>query len=132
MKRGIEILLMWLLVIGLVDTLLPLRSIPHTSMEGWCDLLAVIAFPLGAWVYARHSGRLSPVICYGLLAGGFCLFGAVTLPVSLYYGSRGGFRELSIPRQVFLFSVPVLMALVCTGLFAVRRFLERDDEKDDA
>jgi hypothetical protein len=129
---GIEILVKWLLVLGLADLFFPLRSIPHNSLEKWCDVFAVVGFPGAAWVYAGYSDRLAPVICYGLLAGSVCLFGATTLPISLYYGSRGGFRELSLAREVFLVSVPVLMALVCSGLFALRRFWDRGDEKHDA
>ena len=127
MERGIEILICWLFVIGLVDLFFPLRSIPHNSMEGWCDLLAVIGFPLGAWVYARHSGRLSPVICYGLIAGVFCVF----VPLSLFYDSRGRFGEITVARELLIVSVPVFMALVCSGLCLLRRFLDRDDERHD-
>ena len=129
MKRGIEILTMWLLVIGLVDMFFPLRSVPRCSMEGWCDFLAVIGFPFGAWIYARHSGKLSPVICYGLIAGVYCVF--VLLPI--FHNVRGLMRrELIAVHELLIFAMPVLMASVCVGLCALRRFLDREDEKHDA
>jgi hypothetical protein len=45
---------------------------------------------------------------------------------------NGDFRPLT-PRLVcIVVGVPVLMTLVCVGLFALRRFLDREDEHHDA
>ena len=129
MKRGIEILIMWLLIIAIADFILPMRSVPRNGMEVMCDHLTVLAFPLAAWVYARHSGRLSPVICYGLIAGVYC----VLVPLPIFYNVHGMLRrEFTVTQEALIFAVPVLMASVCTGLCALRRFLEREDEKHDA
>ena len=128
MKRGIEILVMWLLVIATVDFFFPFRSVPRHGMEVMCDRLTVMAFPLAAWVYARHCGRLSPVICYGLIAGVYC----VLVPLPIFYNSRGLLRrEFTAAQEVLVFLVPVLMASVCAGLWALRRFLGREDERHD-
>jgi hypothetical protein len=79
--------------------------------------------------YARHSGRLSPVICYGLIAGVYCVF----VPLPIFYNARGMLRrEFTVTQEVLIFAVPVLMASACAGLCALRRFLEREDEKHDA
>ena len=128
MKRGIEILLCWLVITALVDFVVP-RSIPRNSMEAMCDRLTVFAFPLAAWVYARHSGRLSPVICYGLIAGAYCVF----VPLPIFYNARGMLRrEFTVAQEILIFVVPLLMASVCVGLCSLRRFLERENEKPDA
>ena len=128
MKRGIEILTCWLLIIVAVDFLLPTRSIPRTSLEGYCHLFALISLPFAPWFYARHSHRLSPVICYGLLAGVYC----VVVPLSLFYDVRGRFREITLGRELFAICFPLLMASFCAGLCSLRRFLDRDNEKTDA
>jgi hypothetical protein len=129
MKRGIEILVLWLLVISLLDLFLPFRSVPRNGMEVICDRLTVIAFPLAAWIYARHSGRLSPVICYGLIAGVYC----VLVPLPIFYNARGMLRrEFTVAQEVLIFALPVLMASLCAGLCALRRFMERGVENHNA
>jgi hypothetical protein len=127
MKRGIEILVMWLIIVVIAEAISP-RSIPHNSFEGLIDRLAVISFPMGAWVYARHSGRLSPVICYGLIAGVLCVVG----PMSAFEDSRGMARDLTLGWKIAIFGVPVLMTLLCVGVCLLRRYLDRDDEHHDA
>ena len=98
-------------------------------MEVICDRLTVLAFPLAAWVYARHSGRLSPVICYGLIAGVYCVF----VPLPIFYNACGMLRrEFTVTQEFLIFFVPLLMASACASLCALRRFLERDDAEHDA
>ena len=129
MKRGIKILILWLLAITVIDFFYPVRSVPRNGTEVQTHRLAVIAFPLAAWFYARHSGRLAPVICYGLIAGVYCVF----VPLPIFYNARSLPRqELSVTQQVLIFAVPILMASMCAGLCMLRRFLEREDEKHDA
>lgn len=104
MRRGIEILVMWLLVIVAIDFFYPTRSVPRNGTEVMCHRLAVIAFPLAAWFYARHSGRLSPVICYGLIAGVYCVF----VPLPIFYNARGMLRrEFTVTQQVLIFLGPI-------------------------
>jgi hypothetical protein len=50
MKRGIEILVLWLLVIAVVDFFFPVRSVPRNGTEVMFDQLTILAFPLAAWV----------------------------------------------------------------------------------
>jgi hypothetical protein len=65
------------------------------------------------------------VICYGLIAGVITILPVFEMP-------NGDFRPLT-PRLVcIVVGVPVLMTLVCVGLFALRRFLDREDEHHDA
>ena len=125
MKKGIAILLLWLITAILANFFFAAPSIPHTRMKGVVNLLTVLSFPVGAWVYGRNSGRLAPVICYGLTAGVFCVFG----PLSLFYNSHGGLRETTFARELFIISVPVFMALICSGLCMLRRFLDEQDAK---
>jgi hypothetical protein len=129
MKRGIEILIYWLVVIVAVDFFLPTRSIPRTSLEGYCHLFALLLLPCAPWFYARHSGRWSPVICYGLIAGVYCVF----VPLPIFHNPRGLMRrELTAVHEFMIFAVPILMVSVCVGLCALRRYLDRDDEQSDA
>src|SRR6516162_5327118 len=109
MKRGVAILMMWLVIVVIVNFLVP-HDIPASPAEGWFHFIARIAFPFAAWVYAGHSGRVTPVVCYGLIAG------AVTiLPV---FGMPNGDIAPLTPRFVCLVvGVPALMALICVGLF---------------
>ena len=127
MKRGIEILVMWLIIVTLAEMFAP-RSIPHNGFEGLIDSLVMLSLPMGAWVYARHSGRLSPVICYGLIAGVLSVVG----PMSAFEDSRGMARDLTLGWKIAIFGVPVLMALLCVGVCVLRRYLDRDDEHHDA
>lgn len=127
MKRGIEILVMWLIIVTVAEVLSP-RTIPHNSDEGLIDRLVMISLPMAAWVYARHSGRVSPVICYGLIAGVLCVVG----PMSAFEDSRGMVRDLTLGWEIAIFSVPVLMALLCVGVCVLRRYLDGSDERHDA
>jgi hypothetical protein len=126
MKRGSEILVGWVVVAFLLDTIIVPHSIPSNGFEVLCDRLTVISFPLGAWFYARHSGRVSVVICYGLIAGTFSIFG----PLSFFYDARGMAREITAGWKFAIVGVPMLMTLICVALFALRRFLDgKDDPK---
>jgi len=117
---------MWLIIVTLVEAFAP-RSIPHNSFEGLIDRLVIISFPMAAWVYARHSGRLFPVICYGLIAGVLCVVG----PMSAFVDSRGMVRNLTLGWEIAIFGVPVLMTLLCVGVCLLRRYLDKDDRHDD-
>jgi hypothetical protein len=123
MKRGIEILIMWL-VIAFFANMLVLPTIPPNGAQKLCFELTVISFPFAAWCYARHAARVSPVICFGLIAGVYSILPAFT-------DSRGMARDITLGWEFVIGGVPVLMTLVCVGLFALRRYLDRDDERHD-
>jgi hypothetical protein len=125
-KRGIEILISWLVVTILVATFIA-PNIPLNGFTILCDHLTVASFPLAAWFYARHSDRISPIIAYGLIAGIFSIF----VPLHFFYDSRGMSREISIDWKIAVVGVPILMALLCVGIFTLRRFLDRDDGHHD-
>jgi hypothetical protein len=127
MKRGIDILVIWLIIVTLAEAFAP-RSIPQNGFERLIDRLVMLSFPMAAWVYARHSGRLSPVIGYGLIAGVLCVFG----PMSAFEDSRGMPRDLTLGWEISIFGVPVLMTLLCVGVCALRRYLDRGEEHHDA
>jgi hypothetical protein len=124
MKRGIEILIMWLVIAFCANLLAP-YSIPQNGFERLVYFITVGSFPFAAWSYARHSTRVSPVICFGLIAGVFSI-----LPV--FTDARGMARDITIGWQFVIGGVPVLMTLVCVGIFYLRRFLDRDDAHHDA
>ena len=120
MKRGIEILISWLIIAVLVDGLIVPRGIPRNGFEILFDRLTVASFPFAAWLYARHSNRVLPVICYGLIAGTFSAFVAL----SFFYDTRGIAKDITFGRQLVFIGLPVLMAFLCVGIFALRRFLD--------
>ena len=124
MKRGIEILIIWLVIAGCANFLAP-HSIPHNGFERLVYFVTVGSFPFAAWIYAHHSGRVSPVICFGLIAGVFTI-----LPV--FTDARGMARDITLGWEFVIGGVPVLMTLACVGLFALRRFLDREDAHHDA
>jgi hypothetical protein len=124
MKRGIEILIMWLVIAGCANFLAP-HSIPQNGFERLVYFVTVGSFPFAAWIYAHHSGRVSPVICFGLVASVFTI-----LPV--FTDARGMARDITLGWEFVIGGVPVLMTLTCVGLFALRRYLDREDAHHDA
>lgn len=124
MKRGIEILIMWL-VIAFCANFLFQSGIPPSGFERLVFFVTVASFPFAAWSYAHHAARVSPVICFGLIAGVFSV-----LPV--FTDGRGMARDITLGWKFVIGGVPVLMTLVCVGFFALRRYLDRDDERHDA
>ena len=115
MKRGIKALFNWLLFAGEVNVVAMLLLVQRLVY-----LPTVISFPFAAWVYAGHSGRVSPVICLGLIAGAYAIQPAFT--------DRHGFtRALTPGWEFFIGGVPILMTLLCVGFFVLRRFLDRED-----
>jgi hypothetical protein len=124
MKKGITILVGWLIAAMVIDTFIVPHSIPHNGIEIFCDRLTIIFFPWAAWFYARHSSRISPVFCYGLIAGVFSIY----IPLSFFYDARGMPREITILWKIAIVGVPILMAAVCAGVFALRRFLDGKNE----
>jgi hypothetical protein len=112
MNRGIEILIMWFVVAFCISSLF---------FASLLNLLTVISFPFAAWFYARHSARVSPVICFGLVAGVLSI-----LPV--LGDSRGMVWNHMLRWECIIWGVPVLMTLVCVGTFTLRRFLDREVE----
>lgn len=120
MNRGIEILIMWLVVAFCVSFVVPC-SIPQNGLKSWTDFLTVISFPFAAWVYAGHSARVSPVICFGLLAG--------ALSILPFLGDPNGMARDHLTKwKCILGGAPVLMTLICVGMFALRRFMDREVE----
>ena len=123
MKRGIEILIMWLVIVFCANFLAP-HSIPTNGLERLVYFAMVISFPFGAWCYARHASGILPVICFGLVAGVFTI-----LPV--FNDPRGGTREITIGWELVIGGVPILMTFICAGFFGLRRFLDRKDNPND-
>ena len=120
MKQGIKILIGWLVIVFFAN-LLVIHTIPRNSAEGLCYKLSVISFPFAAWSYARHAGRVSPVICFGLLAGVFTI-----LPV--FTDARGMARDITLGWELIIAGVPVLMTSLCLGVFGLKRWLDSEDE----
>jgi hypothetical protein len=115
MKRGIELLIGWLVIAVCTNLLVP-HSIPPDRMERLVFLLTVSSFPLAALVYARYASRVSAVICFGLVAG-------VLAIIPLFTDRRGLARDITGIWEFFIFSAPVFMALACAGFYSFGRRL---------
>jgi hypothetical protein len=125
MKRGIEILIMWLVLTVVVFVFNPFFTLPRNGMS-FSDFLAILSFLIGSWIYGHHSGRLSPVICYGLIAGAFCAVG----PLSLLHGPWRQILPLTNSRLVGIVAVPFLMAWLCSWFCILRRYFDGVDDTD--
>jgi hypothetical protein len=125
MKRGIEILVMWLVLTVVVFVFNPFRVWPRNGMS-FSDFLAILSFLIGSWMYGHHSRRLSPVICYGLIAGVFCAVG----PLSLLRGPWGQILPLTISRLLGIVAAPFLMAWLCSWFCILRRYFDGVDDHD--
>jgi len=120
MRRGVEILIMWLIIAGCANFLAP-HSIPQNGFERLVYFVTVISFPLAAWIYARHTHRVSPVICFGLVAGAFTI-----LPV--FEDGRGMPRDITLGWILVIGGVPVLMMLVCLCFHFLRRWSDKSPD----
>lgn len=118
MKRGIEILVGWLVIVFCANLLAP-HSVPVNALERFVQIVTVISFPFGAWCYAGHAGRVSPVICFGLIAGVLSVWPVFT-------DERGMERNITPGWELVIGGGPVLMTLICVGFFVLRRFLDRE------
>jgi len=119
MKRGIEILVMWLVIASCANFLAP-HSIPQNGFERLFFFVTVLSFPFAAWIYAGHACRMTPVICFGLIAGVFTILPVFTDP-------RGMARDITLGWKLVIVGVPILMTLICIGFFSLRRFLDGKD-----
>ena len=117
MKQGVAFLVFWLVVaVILSGTFLPVTSPRHVD---WPYYLFVASIPLGAGLYARHTGRMSIVICYGLIAG-------VWFALPIIDDGRGVMARTTVEPVAIKFGISAfVMALVCSGAFTIGRRLLR-------
>lgn len=113
----VAILALWCLVVWVVVWLVP----PPTPMKvyrpcGFWHYLAVGAAPIGAWQAARYGGAGALNLIYGALCGfGLSLRLAQSLPVPL------ATEAYLFNRSVLIFLLPVVLALACRLVAALRR-----------
>ena len=120
MKKGITFIVAWLVISVLVGGGF-IEAIPPGGVD-WPYYLPMAGIPLGAFLYARHSGKTLVAFSFGLLAGGW-----FALPVfddaRAVLAGRTTVGAVALKDALFA----VAMALVCSAAFAAgRRFYRRN------
>ena len=120
MKRGIRFLALWLVLTVLLGGLCFPVIPPGGVLSPYYVFVACV--PFGALYYARFDGRVSVVICYGLLAG-------VLFPAPIFQDEVGfPDPDMSVGLEALkMVAADLVMMLACVGGFALGRRLYRKD-----
>jgi hypothetical protein len=124
LKKSIIILVLWLVIASIAAGLFVLPTPPGGVM--WPYHIVVASIPLAAFLCARYTGRLFPIVCFGLIAGYLAAWPYFTDGRTQLRIKRGVITAKSINLKIGAFTM--LMPVLCVGAFAGgRRLFRRDD-----